>query len=165
MGLLVGCREPIAFDHEYVHVIQHQLARGAAGSSWETKPAWLIEGSAEYIAGRYRDAMDYEDYDDARERAVEVVEDEREEISLSQLETRADFREVDPGFSYALGMLAAEWLAAHAGDEALFEYQRQLSRAGSKWPFAFEIAFGMTVEEFYEAFLQHAVKFEEPDHL
>ena len=162
LGLLVGCREPIAFDHEYVHVIQHQLARGAVGSSWETKPAWLIEGSAEYIAGRYRDAMDYEDYDDARERAVEVVEDEREEISLSQLETRADFREVDPGFSYALGMLAAEWLAAHAGDEALFEYQRQLSRAGSKWPFAFEIAFGMTVEEFYEAFRQHAVKFEEP---
>ena len=43
VGLLVGCREPIAFDHEYVHVIQLQLARGGVGSSWHTDPAWLIE--------------------------------------------------------------------------------------------------------------------------
>lgn len=162
IGLLKHCREPIAFDHEYVHVLQHQLARGGVGSSWEIEPMWLIEGTAEYVAARYRDAMDYQSYGDARELVIGYVREHETEISLDELETREEFRQVDPGFSYGLGMLAAEWLAARYGDDSLFEYQRQLSRAGNKWRFAFEVTFGITAQEFYDAFADHSAEFEEP---
>lgn len=162
IGLLTDCRDPVAFDHEFVHVIQAQLASGGIGSSWETEPAWLIEGAAEYISARYRDTMRYETYADARMAAIDYVHEQGSLIPLDRLETRKGFRGIDAGYSYSLGMLAAEWLAAHAGDKALFEHMRQLSRAGTNWDLAFEIAFGLSVEEFYKRFEQHAVEFEEP---
>ncbi len=51
----------------------------------------------------------------------------------------------------ALFFLAAEWLATHAGDWAVIEYFRLLPSVGTWWP-AFEQAFGLTIEEFYEDF-------------
>ena len=162
VGLLVGCRDPIAFDHEYLHVIQMQLARGGQGSSWLTEPAWLLEGAAEYFAARYRDAMRYKPYHEARREAVNIVKRAFPELSLDKLEHIEGFRAADPEVTYALGMLAAEWLAAHTGDSALFEFQRQLSRAGKRWHFAFDITFGMTVSEFYDAFRQHSATFGDP---
>lgn len=162
IGLLEGCRGPIAFDHEFVHVIQAQLAQGGIGSSWETEPAWLIEGAAEYISARYRAEMSYKPYRDARQNAVDVVEDRQKAIALEQLVNREDFREIDPDYAYSLSFLAAEWLAAHAGEDALFTHMRQLSRAATNWDLAFEIAFGMTVDDFYEAFEKHSTEFDEP---
>ena len=51
----------------------------------------------------------------------------------------------------ALGFLAVEWLAKRAGDSAVFEYHRQEPfRTG--WEAAFEAAFGLTLEDFYEQF-------------
>ena len=49
----------------------------------------------------------------------------------------------------ALGFLAVEWLAELAGEPALFEYYRVLP-SSSSWQGAFERAFGLTIEEFYE---------------
>ncbi len=162
IGLLADCRDPIAFDHEFVHVIQAQLANAGIGASWETEPYWLIEGAAEYVSARYRDAMNYKPYRDARQDAVDSARDYQTQPALAQLVNRDDFRELDAGYTYAVSFLAAEWLAAHAGDDALFAYMRQLSRAATNWDLAFEIAFGLTVEEFYEKFEEHAVEFEEP---
>ncbi|MCY4618563.1 MAG: hypothetical protein OXD50_08430 [Chloroflexi bacterium] len=162
VGLLIDCRDPVAFDHEYIHVIQQQLARGTHGSPWRTDPSWLIEGMAEYLAARYRDAILYEPYKDARRQAIALVSNAPEALSLAQLESTEEFRAIDPKLTYSLGMLAAEWLAAHVGDDALFEFQRQLSRAGHHWRFAFEIAFETTVEEFYEAFDEHSNEFASP---
>jgi hypothetical protein len=51
----------------------------------------------------------------------------------------------------ALGFLAVEWLAAHAGDPAVFDCYRRLPDARSRGE-AFEGAFGLTFEEFYEQF-------------
>ncbi|MXV81721.1 MAG: hypothetical protein F4X58_11075 [Chloroflexi bacterium] len=162
IGLLEGCRDPIAFDHEFVHVIQAQLARGRIGSSWETEPAWLIEGAAEYISARYRDAMSYKSYRDFREDAIDIARERVVALPLERLVSREGFRELDIVYAYSFSFLAAEWLAAHAGDDALFRYMRQLSRAGTNWDLAFEIAFGLRVEEFYKRFEEHSSDFEEP---
>lgn len=162
IGLLEGCRDPIAFDHEFVHVIQGQLARGSIGSSWETEPAWLIEGAAEYISARFRDAMSYQSYRDFRADAIDIARERQVALPLERLVSREGFRELDIVYAYSFSFLAAEWLAAHAGDDALFRYMRQLSRAGTNWDLAFEIAFGLSVDDFYERFEEHSIDFEEP---
>ena len=51
----------------------------------------------------------------------------------------------------ALGYLAVEWLANHAGEPAVFEYYRVLPSSTSAEA-AFESAFGLTLENFYEQF-------------
>ena len=134
-----------------MHLIQAQLARGRIGASWETEPAWLIEGAAEYVSARYRDAMSYKSYRYFMEDAIDIARERRVTLPLQRLVSREDFRGLDIVYAYSFSFLAAEWLAAHAGDAALFRYMRQLSRAGTNWDLAFEIAFGLRVEEFYNA--------------
>ena len=51
----------------------------------------------------------------------------------------------------ALSFLAGEWLAERAGEPALFEYYRLLPTSDS-WEAAFEGAFGITIDDFYEKF-------------
>ena len=51
----------------------------------------------------------------------------------------------------ALGFLAVEWLAERAGEPALLDYHRSLPSSTS-WHAAFESAFGLTTESFYEQF-------------
>ncbi len=51
----------------------------------------------------------------------------------------------------ALGFLAVDWLVEWAGEPALLEYHRSLPSSTS-WHAAFESAFGLTIEDFYERF-------------
>ena len=53
-----------------------------------------------------------------------------------------------------LGLLAVDWLVERAGEPALFEYHRSLPSATS-WHSAFESAFGLSVESFYERFEEY----------
>ena len=162
IGLLADCDDPIAFDHEYVHLLQTQIAGGDFAAAWAIEPQWLVEGMASYIAARYRDAMEYQMYGDARQNAVDEARSGSALLALEDLEAYPEWREADPPQAYATGFLAAEWLAAWAGDEALWAYMRQLQRAGTRWSFAFDVAFTLTVEDFYAAFATHAESFDPP---
>ena len=162
IGLLADCDDPIAFDHEYVHVLQTQIAGGDFAAAWTIEPQWLVEGMASYIAAHYRAAMEYETYFDARQNAVDQARSGSAVLPLEDLEAYPEWREADPPQAYATGFLAAEWLAAWAGDEALWAYMRQLQRAGTRWSFAFDVAFTLTVEDFYAAFARHAESFDPP---
>ena len=51
----------------------------------------------------------------------------------------------------ALAFLAAGRLVARAGEPALFAYYRALP-SSANWGEAFETVFGITADEFYEAF-------------
>ena len=54
-----------------------------------------------------------------------------------------------------LGLLAVDWLVERAGEPALLEYHRSLAAATSwrsAFDSAFESAFGLTAESFYEQF-------------
>ena len=54
----------------------------------------------------------------------------------------------------ALGLLAVDWLVERAGEPALLEYHRSLP-SSTGWHSAFESAFGLTVEGFYERFEEY----------
>ncbi len=138
----------LVLAHEYVHVLQNKLAEGA---SWG--PAWLTEGVAVYGEALHRAVIGQ------RLPASEGLELRRSwELArvmltgdvpmLSSLETVDDAAERG---HYRLGFLAADWLAEHAGPEALTDYYRQLP-SSEGWEEAFEGAFDLTVGDFYATF-------------
>lgn len=161
MALTVDCQDPIAVDHEYVHIVQRALISGEARPAGETRPRWLIEGMASYIAARYREAAGHEPYAAARRRYALSARIRSGSLTLERLETVEQWLAADPTAAYANGFLAAEWLAADAGEDALFDYlhqlrqARQTRQAGRLWRDAFEAAFGVNVAEFYAAFERH----------
>jgi len=162
IGLIVGCQQPIAFDHEYVHALQHDAATGGLGAAGEIRPFWLVEGMAMYLSARYRSDAGYEDYQSARRWAVHNARAFGGPLPLYSLETYLQWRSSPPVAAYAVGFLAAEWLAAQAGDDALFLFMRRLQRGVSRWHEAFDIAFGLSLDEFYGAFDAHALLFNRP---
>ena len=159
--LLMNCDEPIAFDHEYVHLLQTVAAERGVGG-----PKWFLEGMAEYLAAQYRNARRHEHYGEARSDAVDdALAPSNELLSLSSLEHQAQWDAVDDIWqAYATGWLAVEWLATHFGDQSLFDFMNELERfpRESEWPHAFESVYGLTVADFYAAFSEHATEFARP---
>lgn len=146
---VASCKDSaLVLAHEYVHVLQHQLAEGA---SWG--PAWLSEGVAVYGEALHRALLQQgltanEGLDERRrEEAAHLA-------SLAGIPPLRSLERVDDPaerIHYRLGFLAADWLAQRNGAEALASYYRRLPSA-ERWQEAFEGAFGLTVDHFYEAF-------------
>ena len=122
--------------HEYFHVLQWQAAGGPARG-----PRWLLEGAATYMEELHAGDLEWR-RQIAPARAARVG-------SLS-----------NPGMAdavslnYHLGFLAADWLVQHAGEKALIDFYRQLP-AHNGWEEAFAAAFGLPLDEFYDAFALH----------
>ncbi len=135
------CRE-WAVAHEYFHVLQNDLA---GAPYWG--PYWLSEGSADYAQHVY--AIETGFPNRHPEFAVEQVT--RTPVELHDLDRRHLF------LPYALEFLAAEWLANHAGEEALVEFYR-LGPSYNRWEDAFEVAFGIDIDDFYGEFEVHRHK-------
>ena len=111
-------------------------------------PYWLVEPAQKYVEYAYRAAADHDRADDSRNK--EIFFAVRTKRPLGSMETRAGLYE-EYSSAKGLGFLALEWLAERAGNPALFEYYRLLPDSAS-WEEAFEGAFGLTIDEFYEAF-------------
>ena len=112
-------------------------------------PRWLSEGGQAYVEYAYQVARGYAEPDAIRSmvtsRAMATAS------PLNTLDTDAAFDEVGHAEARALGFLAMERLVERVGESAIFEYYRL--RAGLKtWEAAFEAAFGLTVDDFYEEF-------------
>ena len=135
-GDFIGLGHPSCAAHEYFHVLQWQAALGTPSG-----PGWLLEGAATYMEELYDGELEFRRRI-APARAAQVG-------SLS-----------DPGMAdqvalnYHLGFLAADWLVQRGGEKSLIEFYRQLP-VHDGWEEAFAEAFGLTVEEFYEAFAHH----------
>ena len=146
---IVSCKDPaLVLAHEYVHVLQHQLAAGASPG-----PAWLTEGVAVYGEALRRAVIERgltasEGLDGRRRQEAAALLLDGEVPALRSFETVADDAE---RIHYLLGFLAADRLAARSGVEALASYYRRLP-SSDDWQEAFEGAFGIAIEDFYESF-------------
>ena len=76
---------------------------------------------------------------------------------LRDLEDYDEWQEVQSRFGYGLGAIASEWLAQQAGVSSQVDYWRLLATSAT-WQDAFAAAFGMTVDDFHEAFEEHRSK-------
>ena len=146
---VASCKDrSLVLAHEYVHVLQHELA---AGAPWG--PQWLSEGVAVYGEALQRALIEQgltanAGLAERRREEVAILANRDEIPALRSLERVADPAE---RIHYRLGFLAADWLAQRTGAEALLDYYRRLPSA-ERWQAAFEAAFGLGVDDFYETF-------------
>ena len=155
--------------HEYAHVLQSQLdttfldlseiSEASAGllppetSAAGVMPIWIGEGGAYLVA-------------DARLSAG-LLDRARAQITnasapLQTLVRMGDWHQ--PHAAYTHGALALQRLTARAGHDSLFEFWRLLASPdgsvatwedlASIWTSAFEVAFGVEIDQFYQEFHQ-----------
>ena len=106
-------------------------------------PNWLIAGLEEYARAAYRAAAGGTDLAADWERYARRAR--TTSYSLRDAATSTG------GSVLALGYLAVDWLVERAGEPAVFDYYRVLPSSTSAEA-AFESAFGLTLEDFYEQF-------------
>ena len=148
--LVDDCVNGGAHAHEYFHAVQFHLI----GEPGKRVPGWMIEGSATYSLILYRGTVSTQQTGDERiqeaRRQNEAVLGGYNLLPLSQLESYS--ATVKPGnFGFTLGFLAVARLAEHAGDESIVDFFVRLADERT-WRAAFEGAFGLTVDDFYEQF-------------
>ncbi len=145
------CHSPFTLDYLYIGAMVLELApleslSVPAGFSFSTSssraPAWASEGLVKYAAAAYRAAAGRLDIAEYRGREVNVAR-----VTRESLRDQASYSGPTPSLSY----LAVDWLVERAGEPAVFKYYRVLPSATSAAA-AFESAFGLTLDEFYEQF-------------
>ena len=133
------------------------------GGAHAIDPFWLYVGSARFAANKVvpedwilNSVMDplvrITSYDDSRPWRVNSARGV--EKRLSEMDTWESWHEVpvEQGNNYSI--LAAELLAARAGDASVVRYYKILGTV-SNWRDAFEDAFDITVGGFYDLFEEH----------
>ncbi len=147
--------------HEYFHVVQQYLS----GHNYRGTPAWLFEGSAEYVESKQIELLGAPPH-----YRVKYTPDTNQDIHLRWSGVGRPLTDyADESLTalerlrltYEVGFLAAEWLVAEAGRESFIDYFRLLASRGS-WQEAFAQAFGMSSQAFYEAFEAHRVEVAPP---
>ena len=165
-GALEYLLREVTLAHEYFHILQRHFGGGLRS------PAWMTEGAATYAGGLLERA--------GWSKSGETLRRERWWASRGVTEALDDLELIRlfyPGEApvYSLAAMAVEWLegrAVTAGDEAAeatmapaeggwpdsftdaatyIRYYRLLPSA-EDWEEAFEEAFGIAPDDFYEAF-------------
>jgi len=141
-SVVTGTVNSTLLSHEYFHVLQRALANVSANSNFDRTPNWLIEGSATY-EGILSQGFWSSSY---RDGAI---------VRTANFDGRLrDLDRYNPLVGYGPGAIAVEWLAQLAGERSQVDYWRLLATS-TTWQDAFASAFGMTVDEFHEAFEEH----------
>ncbi|MYH40343.1 MAG: hypothetical protein F4150_00835 [Chloroflexi bacterium] len=157
----------VTLAHEYFHVLQRHLG-GYSPYVRDPSPRWMTEGSATYAEGLYR----HEQWGTTPEalrlahlRRSLTVEEQLDDLTLS----RRFYGESGP--AYSLGALAVEWLSGYAAadpaetfapmapgwsdalpDRATHIAYYDLLPSAGDWEAAFETAFGLSPDDFYDSF-------------
>ena len=141
--------------HELYHIYQAKLSGLDFASPVNkvpgTGPHWLTEGSARFSEYRALLRAGILPCDMERNSGIPgwiARQCEYMAKPLRQMETRNGLDEA--GSSYNFALLAAEALASLVGEKALMRYYA--FQAETTWRQAFKLAFGITVEGFYNLF-------------
>ena len=163
--LSLECQQtpPHSLDAWHFTAVTHELASRemlSAPSGYDPLgPIWLIEAGQTYVEHAYRAAAGREAFDAIRSRETSLAA--RAADPLRALESWAGFDSERHWELRAVAFLAMEWLVEHAGEPAVFQYYRQRARTDT-WEAAFEAAFGIAVDDFYEAFEAHRAEVAPP---
>ena len=133
-------------------------------------PRWLALGVDQYVTNRYAASVGRISYDS--ELGLRTFLAQRNPAALSQLLDPDSWLAAGNTESWALAFVAVDRLIEQADEGALAEYYRLLPRrdpnrlddepgAGS-WQAAFEQAFGLTIDEFYEQFAEYRAGLSQP---
>ena len=135
--------------HEFFHLLQFQLSGALTSDRPDAEhleiegPVWLIEGSAQAFGNKI--ALQTPDWD---YRLVNYARLKNEFPPLQGLERRSSLR-TDRANVYRAGTVAAIDLIELTGYPNIMNFYA-LMGYGRSWEAAFEEAFGMSAEEFYQ---------------
>ena len=143
------CVSAGVYAHEYFHALQRSL-HGSRGANY---PTWLQEGTANWAAGMYGrvssgEITDGRDLDRYLSGEFAALRRTIHRPVLSDIESYGPFHASGPG--YQLGFLATSRLVNGSSEEAVVNFFRGLSELS--WPEAFESAFSIAPDDFYEEF-------------
>ena len=145
--------------HEYFHVLQDELLAPRYRTS-DVEPYWLVEGMAQYADHAYSQSRPdrrpflgdrYTPYEDlASAISLDGIITPRD---LENIATESTFREgtLHPIFAYSLAFAGAHFLVEEAGEDSVVEFWKLLQQRPT-WQQAFEEAYGMGIEDFYDSF-------------
>lgn len=143
--------------HELTHCVELTLADRPALS----RPQWLIEGYAEWMAFNVTDALGIDDLKDTRARTIAKLRELRRKGALPELVQIVSFSEwVEArrkyGFdgTYSLAFLATDFLIKRHSPSAAADYFRRFAQSNDDAA-NFSAAFGENVSEFERALQRH----------
>ena len=163
MLTLERCGDSLELDYLYIGALIRELVTRQpippGGAAYGYAPQWLDDGAEAYAEVSYRAAAGRLSFAGYRDLAVTAAL--HAPHRLEDLDTPDEARAAGEWTTRALGFLAVEWLAEHAGEPAVFEYYRVLPSSPSRAA-AFEAAFGLTFEDFFERFEAYRMRLELP---
>ena len=122
-------------------------------------PEWMTRGTERYVELRYRADETHWVYEPSRRGLIGSAR--QVGLPLRSFHVRGDEQTVPEVAIDGVSFLAVEWLAARAGDPAIFGYYRLL-RSADTWQEPFAAAFGITVEQFYAEFEEYRAEVAPP---
>ena len=147
------CGDTFPLGYVYIGGIVRELVYKQpippSGVAYGFAPSWFDSGTVQYAEVAYGEAAGTLTPGEFHDLAVTAAT--HAPVTLEDLVDPIGAREAGTWRTKALGFLAVEWLAEYAGDPAVFEYYRVLPSSPSREA-AFEHAFGLTLEDFYERF-------------
>ncbi len=153
----VTCEQPLTHEDYFRRYVEVLNARVAIG------PQWLLSGIHAYLETSYAVGAGLAEYDSELQSRTDLVRSNS--TPLSQLTDADSWRAAGVDESWPLAFLAMDRLIDQAPEGALKEYVRLLPRGEPDWPeyepgaesweAAFEQAFGLTVDDFYEQFAEY----------
>ena len=146
----VGCFDQVSTIH-YTSLYLKTLIPSVRDRDAADVPPWLTKGASAYAAAKARKAIGNEHTDWYRHNLIDGAR--QTALPLSDL-SGGPRGEVADWSVVGLGFTAVEWLAQYADDPTVFEFFRLLPTAGS-WESAFQTAFGLGIDDFYDAFEAH----------
>ena len=166
---VIYLQEPFtAAAHEHTHAVQEYLATIEENGRWghvevrygstQVASRWLTEGVANYYSHRYHAETSEQTYDGRIQADIDAVRG----ITVRLRDLERDLNTGgDPTANYSLGTLAIDWLIGRAGEASITDFYRQRP-SHPDWQSTFLTVFGMTVDDFYNAFEAHRAEIAPP---
>ncbi len=137
-------------------------------SNTQPGPYWLFSGAHDYVAVAYEASIGAASYDAELARRIGTVH--QASATLQEIEDHDGWTSAETD-SRALAFVAVDLLTQIANEQAVMEYFRLLPRgdpedltyegAGS-WQAAFEQAFGLAIDDFYQQFAEYRAELPQP---
>ena len=150
--IFVFCYNEDFIAHEYFHALQHGLSVGRH----EDAPTWIVEGSAVYADLVYATLS-------VPHRSVRSQLDEYVDRQVAQIighilppldEAEKHLYGIPGNLGYPLGFLAMDLLVERSGEQSMLDFFAALPSV-ARWQDAFNAAFGLTADDFYEQFEEY----------
>ncbi len=146
-AVMGGDSHPHVSSHEYVHVYQYQNGCGNSATHVHIAPKWFEEGEAEWLSYKVTQETGWTPTFSISQMLVTPAKGEPSTLKSHEVDS-----ELTPS-SYSMYAMAIDFLMKDRPIKALDDFCANLAGGkGMSMPKAFEKAFGITLEKFYEDF-------------